>query len=349
MKNSIAIWLDRGADEEDVKLDVHLNVWLSRHKNNRLKRFWRRIGIFIKKRWFYDEYIDNYIEFGFSIHEYYVGGQLHIYLPFKITHHDIKDIIPEFRNLDTLNALFNDKLNLSEADGGLYLVSYIDKDKQDKNFLASTSYFTHLNIEDIESGGSVLTIDVPKLNSDIAKILYKRIRIRKLENTITDFSINNSYLEGLFKRYQTVQIKINSLRGLPKYILDKMNGNHKINSINFFMMMDVFTNLIFYSKELQSSRVLEEDIWNEFLGVTKSFKEIKKIVAYQWKESKVQDEYDLFVKLENTKKKGLLIAGTFILIVILGIISGYLANKLTPKFDSCLVKVFDVNSTAKGD
>jgi len=273
-----------------------------------------------------------YIEFGIKISNYKKIDQVHVYFPYNISQHDIKDIVPELTNITTLNALFNEKMNISQEDGGFYLISS-KKGTEKKHFVVSTSYFDKDDIKHIEGEGCLLTLNIPH-SKNHANILYKRIRVKKLEGSVTEFSSNNFFIEGLFKKLQTVEININSLRRLPKYVIDRMNGSHKIKSVNFFMMTDIFMNLIFHSQDIKSSRILEEDTWNKYLGIDKSFKGLKKVVAYQWKSPKDIDDYNLFIKLEKTEKRWILFAMSILFIVFFGIISGYGGNKLTQYLDS---------------
>ena len=344
MKNSIAIWADK-KDDDNVDIDIDLNLWLSRYKNSFFKSLVRRTGIFFKQKWFYENHVDNYIEFGIKISDYKKVDQIHIYFPYNISHHDIKDIVPELTNITTLNALFNEKMNISQEDGGFYLISS-KRGTEKKSFVASASYFEKEDIKQIEGEGCLLTLKIPHSVNDV-NVIYKRIRIKKLEKFVAEFSSNNFFIEGLFKKLQTVEININSLRRLPKYVIDSMNGNHKIKSVNFFMMTDIFMNLIFHSQDIKSSRILEEDTWNKYLGIDKSFKGLKKVVAYQWKSEKDIEDYNLFVKLEKTEKRWMLFFLSILFIIFFGIISGYGGNKLTTYLDSKIADTKEQNSTVE--
>ena len=342
MKNSIAIWFDKldGESTEDVSLFLDLNIWLSRYKNSKRVTFIRWLGNLFNRKWFYDRHIDNYIEFGLKIKNYQKIKHLNIYLPYKISHNDIKDIVPEFTDIGTLNALFNEKMNISEEDGGLYLIHFKNNHKKE-DFIASCSYFEKDHIKSIDGGGCILRLEMPQSSPTAQNTLYKRLRINKLECAVTEYSENNFIIDGLFKKLQTVEININSLRRLPKFIVDKMNGNTNIKSVNFFMMTDIFANIIFQSRKIDSSRILEEDIWNKYLGIDKSYKDIKKVVAYQWKYGGDIEDYNLFMKLANTEKRWLLFLFSILIVILFGIIGGYGGNKLT----QCLDSYFDCNTT----
>jgi len=179
MKNSIAIWADKKGAGDDVYIDIDLNLWLSRYKNSLITSLVRKVGIFFKQKWFYENHIDNYIEFGIKISNYKKVEQVHIYFPYSISHHDIKDIVPELTNISTLNALFNEKMNISQEDGGFYLISS-KKKTEEKSFVASASYFEKEDIKHIEGEGSLLTLKIPHSDNDV-NVIYKRIRINKLE------------------------------------------------------------------------------------------------------------------------------------------------------------------------
>jgi len=296
VKDSIAIWYEQKSDVDDITtIDLDVNIWLTKKKkDNKLFKGLKYFFHLLSFSYFRKEFRDDYLEFGIRISKYTNLNKIFLYLPYEVSLSEIKDMIPELKDSDTANALFNEKMTVSSGDSSMYEAKYENSTKE--QFIASCSELSLRNIEKI-NGGCILTLEMPTINS-FSSILYKRIRINKVEHIIDEYSENNFFIDGIFKKLRTVEISINTTRKLPPSIVDKINNNITLKSINFFLMTDIFTDIVFKSKDIKSSRILEEDIWNKYLGISKSVgKDIKKVIAYQWKvESKIKSKEGICAK-----------------------------------------------------
>ena len=100
-------------------------------------------------------------------------------------------------------------------------------------------------------------------------------------------------------------------------------------------MTDYTTDIIFESKNRKSARVLENHIWDDYIGYSNS---IEKVVAYQWKKSeKIADDdsiisvkdFNIFAKTLIRDNNNSHLWQVFIFIVIVGALGGILGNAIT--------------------
>lgn len=349
MKEAIAVWWDKKSLE--TYLEVDLNIWLSKKKNGATGwiRWIREKCHNFGQSCFSKPIRDNYIEIGLRITNFEKINKIYIYFPFQFSILDISDMVPQLKESDIANALFNEKMSVVTDGSSLYNVNYASGDK--KAFYASCTSISENSIESVKEG-CILTLDIPQSNGS-GNILYKRIRINKIETIVNEFSENNFIIDGLFKKLQTIEVSINTTRKLPPSIVDKVIDKINLKSINFFLMTDIFTDITFQSEEIKNSRILEQDIWNNYLGIDeKASKDINKIIAYQWKdlseEGKYLQDYNLFVKFSMIRKQGLIFALSICAIILLGAVSGFCGNRLTTYVDK-LETSFDKNTTQKGE
>jgi len=323
--NSIAVWWDMNDNYKEGEVEVHLDVNI----------------------WHTNKSTDNYLEFGLKIKNYSMLEHIHIYIPYKINKEIIEDkAVILASNHSLTNAMFNERVKITKDDGRFHPVE----------FSSTSRSFTYYEIdrdEDIEiMQNSIIKL---KINSkEGVDTIYYRFRINKIENIFTSISENYFLLDGIFKKTGFLEVNVNSLRKLPRKIVDKLD-NIKFTSINLFIMTDNFTSLIFQSEKVNKSRILENHIWKQYLSEENS-KKINKTIAYHWrKEEKKKnsegideiipfDDYNLFVKLSYTSKNLVLLGLMIISILIVGALGGVAGNFMTKGIDGLFV---DNNVTIK--
>lgn len=305
--NSIAIWWD---NSKSVKVHLDVNIWHIKESK------------------------DNYLEFGLKIEDYKELSDVSIYIPYSITKSDIEDKVSALISDSALtNAMFNESLDVSNGSGSFHKVRF--PNEPEKSFL-----YYELNInKDVNLSGNIikLTINKDKENTGINTIYY-RFRIKKVGKIFTELKENYFWVDGFFKTIGFIEVNINSVRKLPKEIVNEL-GNVKFNSMNLFLMTDSFTNFIFNSKDVKKSRILENHIWDKYLTKENS-KKINKIIAYHWNKIDKDienkniipfEDYNLFVKISYIRKDIRSWLTMLILILTFGIVSGVSGNYVTMK------------------
>jgi len=287
--NSIGIWWDRirnGTSEPQIHLD--LNLWAAKQTEN------------------------NYIEFGFKIKEYAIINKLYIFLPFQFSKNDFEDKTRYFFDSQDLSCLlFNQEMTFVGNGSSSYKkIKYHLADNANSGDFTKADFFYCIlnsdwfNFEDIKDNnkvvGTKLSIDINKIQNKNMDVIYFRFRIKKLINLYKATGQNNFIIEGLIKKLALIEINVNSVRKLPRVIVDEIfTQSIKIHSMNLFIMTNVTTNLIFdsNSKDYVNARRLEY-LWKDYVDKTvDNSHDIANILAYQWKK-KDFFSYAMLAKIE---------------------------------------------------
>ena len=292
--NSIAIWSD---NNEKLKFHLDLNLWITKNENN------------------------NYIEFGIKLFNKDLKN-LYIYLPFKITKDNFSDKISLLSEKSTLiNAMFNRKLSVENLNSSFCKV--IENGELQFCFCELAEKDIEFEEEDI---GTKISIKVNKTSEECDN-LYYRFRINKLENIFDKINTNWVFTNGVKENINFIEVSINSVRKLPASIVDNIQ-KVKIKSMNIFIITENFVNLLFYSKKIHKSRVLEK-LWKDYIDI-KNDSNVNKLVAYHWKQDKDEFvDYNLFIKISYAFKNKLLLTGMLLFILLIGAFGGVGGNYLT--------------------
>lgn len=292
--NSIAIWAN---NNEKLEFHLDLNLWITEKEEN------------------------NYIEFGIRLLNKDVD-KLFIYLPFKITENNFSDKIDLLSEKSTLvNAMFNKKLSLENLDGSFCKVT----ENQELQFCFCKLAKDDVTFEEKDIGTQI-SFKINKTNEDCSQSYY-RFRINKLENIFDNINTNWVFTNGVKENINFIEISINSVRKLPSSIVDNIQ-KVKIESMNIFIITENFVNLLFYSKKIHKSRVLEK-LWKDYVDM-KSDSNINKLVAYHWKQDNSDFiDYNLFIKISYAFKSKILLFGMLIFILFIGALGGVGGNYLT--------------------
>jgi len=292
--NSIAIWSN---NNEKLKFHLDLNLWITKKED------------------------DNYIEFGIKLLNKDIDT-LYIYLPFKIKKDNFSDKINLLSENSILaNAMFNKKLSVEN------MSSSFCKVKENEELLFCFCELAQENIELKDKDiGTQIAITINKSNEECSS-LYYRFRINKLENIFDKINTNWVFTNGVKENINFIEISINSVRKLPPSIVDNIQ-KVKINSMNIFVITENFVNLLFYSKKIHKSRVLEK-LWKNYVDIQKN-SGINKLVAYHWKQEKSDFiDYNLFIKVSYAFKNKFLLIGMLLFILLIGAFGGVGGNYLT--------------------
>ena len=292
--NSIAIWSN---DNEKLKFHLDLNLWITKKEG------------------------DNYIEFGIKLLDKYIDT-LYIYLPFKITKGNFSDRVNSLaKDSRLVNAMFNKKLSVENSNSSFCKV----KENEELLFCFCELAQEDIKLKDKESGTQI-AITINKSDDECIS-LYYRFRINKLENIFDKVNTNWVFINGVKENINFIEISINSVRKLPPSIVDNIQ-EVKIESMNIFVITENFVDLLFYSKGIHKSRVLEK-LWKSYV-YGENGNDINKLVAYHWKQEKNDFiDYNLFIKVSYAFKNNFLLMGMLLFVLLIGAFGGVGGNYLT--------------------
>lgn len=316
--NSLAIWFD-GTLDDLPKIELHINVW---HTQNN----------------------GNYIEFGVLVENYDNTdyGKLCISIPYYSDIDNFQDKSEKLKDLNLISALFNEQLSVAEDTAGskFFKVSNAVQN-QFKFWCMEINKNEDLLVNHIQDSNnnhySIHKIAIsPEILEKNQKNIYLRFRIKKIGKIFNQISTNKMLLDGYEEKKAIFEVNVNMIRKLPSDITQYLNKNLHIKLINTFFMTDYLTDIIFESKDRKSARVLENHIWDDYIGYRGS---IEKVVAYQWRESEkiVEDggipiqDFNIFAKTLTRDNSNYHALKVIAFIVIVGALGGIVGNAITTK------------------
>ena len=305
--NSFALWYENNNARKSQKTDIHINVCKIRNHT-------------------------EYIEFGILIHDYEKDwGSVCLSVPFSINKNNIEDLSIKLHNSTLISALFNEQLSTDEK-SKFFKVKSSDGTIKFKVMEISDADITFTKINNHTAMDIKISEELEN-NRETNTTIYLRFRINKIGKIFQDVSINKMLLDGYKEKKGIFEVNMNMKRKLPVDIKQHLKQSLHIKSINLFLITDYDTDILFESTDRKSARVLENYIWEDYVG----YKDIniEKVVAYQWKSKESQNrikDFNIFVKTLVRDKSNWIWTIVIIFILFLGIIGGVSGNFITSKF-----------------
>ena len=303
--NCIAIWCSSAKIQSaSHSLEVHFNLWkLGKGRN---ANCFLDIGLMIPTT---------------------EASHINVFIPEPVARSDIEDLGITFKeNPDLVSALFNEDYRVSSR-AKEKIVEVLDFDRTPIFYIYVLDLNSDVAIENAY-GGSIIKIRIPKELANEKH--YYRIR---LKNSYVDsishiYTPPNSVLESAFSQTELVDFRLNEKRNLNSSLLERirLEGEVSFNKTHLFLMREASDDYVHSHKPPNGSRQLEVDLWKGYMGDDSSF---DKIIAYHWKETNIHNSLSAFVKFRYIRCNPLTIATFIVIIIILGILSGLVANFLS--------------------
>lgn len=248
----------------------------------------------------------NFLDVGFLIDEASTLGRLYLFLPAKLELSSISDLSGALKDIDTLNAVFNEVAEIvSESDYDFTVRTLKSTRKIHGVDIQRDISRTEINVP----GGSTGTILALKSNfcrrianePDSSMEHYVRLRIflrgdaRDLFTTedkaaAVGLALNQDVLE-------TTEFRINESRSYPPSILRRAtDGRINLKSVHYFLIRNKDFQLGSQHQTFRKVRYLEKDIWSNYLTVGHPQKGRKPaeclndgMIIYQWRELAPKD------------------------------------------------------------
>jgi hypothetical protein len=307
--NCIGIWLTNQQNQQPCELECHFNLWMLKRINH--------------KR---NERLDCFLDIGIKLRHQDESTHINIFIPNQIDKSNIQDLGIIFRdNTELVSAVFNEDYGvLTRAKEKI-----IEVQQADTTPLFDIYMLDLENDVSIESqfGGSTISICIPEYLKN--KIHYYRIRLKCafVDNIGYIYTPPpSSILEGAFFQTELIDFRVNEKRNLPGSLLEtvRQNGDVHFTKTHFFLMREASDDYIFSHKP-PGGRQLEKNIWKAYVGEDYSFEQI---TAYHWKEAVPHDSFSVFVKFRSFHSGLRTILIAVGVVILLGIVGGFLANLL---------------------
>lgn len=290
-----AIFINVDSDVAD-KIDAILHLNIFLPNDN--KHSYIEMGILISRK----EY--NNFDRNFNIE---------IVFPFGILKDEFADVKDMLCDGKTLNMIFNEE-------------SHLDKNKLNFRLREYKLGDIKLCNTTINSDSSIImSIEEKQKNS------YFRFRIKNIRDKITDTVLSDTKVNPFIKMIKTIGISIN----LDRQFTKQSDKRIKFKEINTFVILDSTTELIEKSRPIKSFRVLEDNLWNQYIGSDTN----QKMTVYQFKDKILDDctidNYQLFLKSLHHKSSKFEKYKFLSFVIFVAIISNAIYNAIC-----CLLKRF---------
>jgi hypothetical protein len=253
----------------------------------------------------------SYIEIGILIsrkeyNNFDRNFNIEIVFPFGILKEEFADVKDRLCDGKTLNMIFNEE-------------THLDKNKLDfrlRGYKLGGIKLCNTTI----NGDSSITMSVEEKQ----KNSYFRFRIRNIRDKITDTVLSDTMANPFIKTIKTIGISIN----LDRQFIKQINKKIKFKEINTFIILDSITELIEKSRPIKSFRVLEDNLWNQYIGSYAN----RRMTVYQFKDKTSDDStienYQLFLKSLHHKNSNLYRYKFLLIVVVVAIISNAIYDLL---------------------
>ena len=303
--NCIAIWCSstntQGASHS---LEVHFNLWkLGKRRNT-----------------------NCFLDIGLMIQNATEASHINIFIPEPVAISDIEDLGITFREKpDLVSSLFNEDYRVSSRAKEKF-VEVLDVTRTPVFYIYVLDLNSDVLIENAY-GGSIIKICIPQELANEKHYYRIRLKTSYVDSISHIYTPPNSILESAFSQTELADFRLNEKRNLNSSLLERMRseGGITFTKTHLFLMREASDDYVYSHKPPNGSRQLETDLWKGYVGDDYSF---DKIIAYHWKETNAHDNFSAFVKFRFIRCNPRTIVTFIVIIIILGILSGLVANSL---------------------
>jgi hypothetical protein len=310
--------------------------------------FWRQIGK--------DQ---DYLDIGLMLSNAGATGSACIYLPFRIKDSDVTDLSPMLKEAAIATGIFNTHLTAANSSDNNSSISLSDS-TTGKFFAVVHSFASNGNTLDESelkvkecNGGSIIEITRAAIaraskGLETDQPSYYRIRLRltgaascAFVKTITP--TDKTLLSG-FDSTEYIDFRLNQARNLPDQIqrimADAWRGSTpNFKRVDFLLVMGVAADLV-GGHEIQKHRLLEADLWKNYLGRGDSNVLPEGMVIYHWRKKAEDggsvDDFNAFVKFRFRKSDAHTVKSYMVAAFFIGAIGSLLATGLLACLEALL-------------
>ena len=284
--------------EEALECELHFNLW---QFSSQTKGFFSNLWQSSSQT---KELID-YLDIGIKIKDITHFSYINFFTPFVVTQEDIKDlgnVITDRKLL--LTAIFNECNSVETNNYNLVRISLLTENKNTEHFQVYTlNKLDDITLEKIieenqygqqETTGTLIKIDVTKINSNGLEPIYLRFRItfpseKVLGKILHKYTPNDAWFKSSIEQEQFIDFRLNEIRNLPKKIQQNcLEKPFNINKVHFFMMREFKDELTMSDPDRSGYRVLEADTWSEYFT---NNPKLDQMIAYHWKKKVPKENY----------------------------------------------------------
>ncbi len=325
---------DKKRKQDWAELDLHINLWKNQNRGK-------------------EEFI---FDFGFFIDDIKKIKNIYLYIPFKVSSKIIDLGIKVKDKHSLIDAIFNEKCKITSLPIGKRILVHTEK----KEFMFYFLGDDQINIKEVNDshGGSIVEFNVENILGkeeeeafreegketeellDIKKY-YFRFRLKGNKEDIK-FIKNQDYINdsfsNLFTRTEIIDFRLNDIKTCSEVIKEKYVSNMKfnINKIHYLLLRNFNDDFIYYDGDV-SSRMLESDLWKDYIEETD-----EDLMAYHIKMKRSEEERKNNIYIESftnlsrfryQKNNVYISIKYFIFLLLSSILPGMTTNLIYEKWD----------------
>ena len=322
---SIAIW-SKGALNNQSDVSLHINFWQFDKSNN----------------------IPNFFDIGLRFESIEDQDDLFVFIPVELDKNDIKDLSSLLGESKIATGIFNESLSAKNEDNVVTIFTSSDEIYiKVYKFISDRNGFDEkeIDIELLKDIGTIITIkkkvfERSKANTKSLEKLYFRLRINlpvtKSHCFVKKIKQKDWFLLSGFWEISFMDFRYNEIRNLPKTISRKISDTEnsllKVKRIDFLLVSDISADLAGGHKPFHKSRILEPDIWSDYIKDNIKIKNA--MVIYHWKEiagrkgKEFIEDFNAFVKMRHFWCSREMVLSFVAVTLVLGALGGALEGGL---------------------
>lgn len=342
MGGTLAVWCEEetSTSREPVVGPYNLEGMYDRPQATRGDAITPRLELHVNLWRDIDPYPD-FLDIGFKLQFCTRVRRLALFLPELIPLDRISDLSPLLRHGLTLNAVFNDVLEITNRSD-----TYFDISRRGDSFTRIHHFdrARDIVVEPIALGGSAVGATVVfneafcrRLQDRTAQSHYIRLRIEFDDRRDNFFSTEQTpsdwWLLSSFKRIERTEFKLNERRSLPQSISNWFEKSPlRLERVHYFLIRHLRYELILQHQDFRKVRMLERGLWLHYLRGTPpeskddfpddwSSSDEEPLVIYHWKEADEEnglDDFGAFAKFQAPKPNLSVYAFAIVLFGVLG-------------------------------
>ncbi|WP_024513282.1 hypothetical protein [Bradyrhizobium sp. ARR65] len=343
---SMAAWCTHRAGQNGASAEIHFNYW----------RVAQKRGIFRSA-----DPPRDFAEIGALISHPEKIETIRIFLPFSLGDGDLHDCGPHFKRVEIAQGIFNEPLTCNVV--GPPGPAHVELLKGGERFCRVHLFPAQNNIIDsnqltrkAENGGTLITVTREALDEICHQLpencpAYIRLRAFVPEGESSPFvevtSPKDRFFQSGFDEIECVDFRLNEARTLPQRIESLMRTppqEHAValTRVAFLTAIPVAAELTGTSIAAHKNRVLERQIWNDYVGR----KLPVGMMVYHWRnERNPVLDFSAFVKLRIRRSNFRIVLTYLVIAFVFGVLGNLAASGIENWFGSSSSAASDKGTT----
>lgn len=268
--------------------------------------------------------------------------RLRIYIPFEVKQNELTDLCSKMAaNADLLGAVFNEPFSAQRLPASKFSVVTNMTNEVTEFILYSIDFEHDASIEYYKYDGVIIGTFIDIDSSTIIsgredRDYYLRFRVNSegVNTCIKEYKAPNRFFETLVNSTYMVELRFNNTRSMDSSLVQKLTNrdNYRlapIESLHMLLMTKVYVDV---DGKFNSSRALEDKIWDSYIPEQESTPEATKdIIAYHCKVKPKEGKatigsWEFFTRMKSGKCNLRTIVPYIVVLMIINLFSNVLTD-----------------------